>query len=418
MSSPESSQRRIRSFPRLFLILALAALPVFVSLYAGWKSSDNLEDGILFVTVTLLPSAFCILAFMLCVPEVMGIASKRKATLRQRWSGFVRWTAAGFAAVIFLFWCLTAIYGAISADGGLPGLFSHLLKSAKLFGRLTLSVAISLFASLLALAAAVASEKHLLPASHPNPLPQGTGWPASITRWVGRCGGWFFKLFSAKLALILGAALILASLILPMDLDYPVGFQSGGYAVLVNARTLPTSAYTIDGVTAYRILARIGQGVYGISLLLGLAALLSVATGNRGIAIRRFRPLLIASGVLALFTTTDYAFAHLRLMTYGVPILAGPTLSERIMENLILIQWLVVFALSLALWLIPSRLDPEVGERNRIVAMILFLPPFLFALFWLWFAILEVAGYAAFWIGSLFLWWGFLQSVPESPASP
>jgi hypothetical protein len=418
MSSPESPQRRVRSFPRLFLILALAALPVFVSLYAGWKSSDHLEDGILFVAVTLLPSAFCILAFTLCVPEVMGIASKRKATLRQRWSGFVRWTAGGFAAVIFLFWCFTAIYGAISPDGGLPGLISHLLKSAKLFGRLTLILAICLFASLLALAAAVASEKHLLPASYPNPLPQGTDWPASVTQWMGRCGGWFLKLFSAKLALILGAALILASLILPMDLDYPVGFQSGGYSVLVNARTLPTSAYTIYGVTAYWILARVGQVVYVISLLLGLAALVSVAAGKRGIIIRTFRPLLIASGVLALFTTTDYAFAYLRFITCGVLFFGSTTLSERIMENLILIQWLVVFALSLALWLIPSRLDPEVGERNRIVAMILFLPPFLFALFWLWFAILGVAGYATFWIGSLFLWWGFLQGVPESPASP
>ena len=417
MSSPESPQRRIWSFPRLFLILALAALPVFVGLYAVWKSPDHLEDGILFVAVTLLPSVFCILGFMLCLPEVMGITSRRKATLFERWSGFVRWTAAIAVALLLLFWGFTVVYAVVSDDAGLPRHYASLLGFTKFFGRLTAILTTSLFASLLVLAAAVASEKHLLPGIHHDYFPSGTGWRAAITRWVGRCGGWFLKLFSVKLALFLGAALILASLILPMDLEYPVGFKFGGYSVLLNTRTLPTSAYTINGEAAQRIVARLQQGLYVISLLIGLAALLSVATGKRGIVIRRFRPLLIGSGVLALFVTTDYAFAYLRFMTCGVPILSSLNMGERIMENLILTQWLVVFALSLVLWFIPTPPNGESRERNRIVAMILFLPPFCFALFWLFFAVLEVAGYAAFWIGSLFLWWGFLQSGQESPPS-
>jgi hypothetical protein len=417
MSSPESPQRRIRSFPRLFLLLALFALPVFVGLYADWKSPDPLEDRIPFATVPFLPSAFCILAFMLCVPEVMGITFKRKATLRERWSGFVRWTAAGAAAVIFLFWCFTAIYVAISDDGGLSRHYASPLGFTKFFGRSAAIVAISLFASLLVLAAPAASEKYLLPGIPHDPSPSGIGWRAAIARWVGRCGAWFLKLFSVKLALFLGAALILASLILPMDVDYYPGFKSGGYSVLVNARMLPTSAYTIHGDAVQRTVARLQQDLYVISLLLGLAALVSVAAGKRGIIIRTFRPLLILSGILALFVTTDYAFAYLRFMTDGIPIFGGPTLSERIMENLILAQWLVVFALSLALWFIPTRPMGETRERNRIVAMILILPPFCFALFWLSFAVLGTAGYAALWIGSLFLWWGFLQSGQESPPS-
>lgn len=417
MSSPGSPRLRIRSFPRLFLILALAALPVFVGLYAGWKSPDNLEDGILFVAVALLPSAFCILGFMFCSPEVMGITSMRRTTLLERWSGFVRWTAAIAAAVIFLSWSFAAIYAAISDEDGLLGLSAHLLKSAKFFGRLAAFLAISLFASFLVFAAAVASEKRLLPGIYHDHPPSGTGWRATITRWVARCGGWFLKLLSVRLALFLGAALILASLILPMDLEYPVGFKSGGYSVLLGDRTLPTTSYTIQGEAIRRIVARVERGMYVISLLLGLAALLSVATGKRGIVIRKFRSLLIVSGVLALFATTDYAFAYLRFITCGVPIWGGPTLGERIMENLLLTQWLVVFALSLALWFTPTRPGGETRERNRIVAMILFLPPFLFALFWLSFAVLAVAGYAAFWIGSLFLWWGFLQSGQQSPAS-
>jgi hypothetical protein len=354
---------------------------------------------------------------MLCVPEVMGITFKRKATLRERWSGFVRWTAAGAAAVISLLWCFAAIYVAISDNGGLLKHSAYLLDSTKYIGRSTAVVAISLFASLVVLAAPAASEKYLLPGIPHDPSPSGIGWREAIARWVGRCGAWFLKLFPVRLALLLGSVIILASLILPMDVDYYPGFKSGGYSVLLNARTLPTSAYTINGDAAQRVVARLQQGLYVISLLLGLAALVSVAAGKRGIIIRTFRPLLILSGILALFVTTDYAFAYLRFMTDGIPIFGGPTLSERIMENLILAQWLVVFALSLALWFIPTRPMGETRERNRIVAMILILPPFCFALFWLSFAVLGTAGYAALWIGSLFLWWGFLQSGQESPPS-
>lgn len=417
MSSPESPRFRIRSFPRLFLILALAALPVFVGLYAGWKSPDNLEDGILFVALVFIPSAFCVLGFMFCSPEVMGVASIRRASLPERWSGFVRWTAAIAAAAISLSWSFAAVYGAISHGADLPGHHASLLGFTKFFGRLTAILAASLFASLLVLAAAVASEEHLLPGIHHDRIPSGTDWRATITRWVGRCGGWSLKLFSVKLALFLGAALILASLLLPMDLEYPVGLKAGGYSVLLGDETLPTSAYTIYGVTVHRIVARVEQGLYAIALLIGLAALLSVATGKRGIAIRKFRPLLVGSGVLALFVTTDYSFAYLRFITWGVPLFRDPTLGERIMENLILALWLVVFALSLVLWFTPTRPNGESRERNRIVAMIFLLPPFCFALFWFWFVVVEVAGFAAFWIGSLFLWWGFLQSGRETPPS-
>jgi len=417
MSSPESPQHRIWSFPRLFLVLAVAALPVFVALYAGWKSPDRLEDGSAFLLVALLPSAFCILGLMFCSPEVMGIKPARKATLLERWSGFVRWTAAIAAAVIFFFWCFAVIHDLISDHGDLGQLSAILLERTKVVGRLTAILAVYLFASFLVFAAAVAGEKCLLPGIHHDHSPSGTGWRAAITRWVGRFGGWFLKLCSARLALFLGGAIILSSLILPMEVDHQAGFEAGGYSVLLSDRPLPTTGYTIQGEAVHRIVARVEQGLYVVALLLGLAALLSVATGKRGIAIREFRPLLIVSGVLALFTTTDYAFAYLRFITCGLPLFRDPTLGERIMENLILTQWLVVLALPLALWFTPTRSQGENRDRNRIVAMILFLPPFCFALFWLSFVVFHVAGFAAFWIGSLFLWWGFLQSGQESPPS-
>lgn len=194
-----------------------------------------------------------------------------------------------------------------------------------------------------------------------------------------------------------------------MDPDDDSLFQSSGYSVLVGKGTMPTATYTVSHLTARSVIVRLEQAMYLLALLIAIVALTSLPSGERGLRLRRHRLLHFLSGTVALFATTDLAFAYLRFFS-SQPIFGGQTHAQSVMERFVLILWGVFFASILALWLKASRSQDDAAERLRIAAMILLLPPLFFALLFLPFAIVAFCGIAAAWIGGGLLCWGLFKS--------
>jgi hypothetical protein len=130
--------------------------------------------------------------------------------------------------------------------------------------------------------------------------------------------------------------------------------------------------------------------------------------GKRAGVVRQFRPVILLSGVLVLFTISDFAFALVRTATCE-PFL-GQSYAEGMLEKLILVLWLLTLGMVLATWFAAARTGQQTADQLRIAAMIFLLAPILFALSFMPFITLAMVGYGSFWIGSCLVFGGLLKS--------
>lgn len=166
----------------------------------------------MFFTVTLAPVLFYLVAFLVCLAEVLGLRARDLSTLLARWRQFSRWTSTIPAALTLLFYLLAFTYGAFSGEA-IPHPLT-ILTLARYVGRLALISCIACFASMLMVAAPVACERFLPSLCHPSEAPSGSGLGARLFFWNSRWSSWFLKLCSARLSIFVGSLAILASLIL------------------------------------------------------------------------------------------------------------------------------------------------------------------------------------------------------------
>lgn len=396
----------VQSLPRLLLALGLVFVPIGVASYASVVSHYRSDEAPGFFVVTILPVLFYLVAFLVSAPDVLGLQTRKGSALLERWSALFRWTSVLVAAATFLFWLLATTFAAFSPDTTPP---PHSVPELVGFlGRLVVVLGVSCFAFLVILTAPFAGQELLAPTSRIAEAPYISGWRAMVFTWHARSARWLLKLCTARFSVLFGTIAILASLILPMDLDGSL-FQSTGYSVLLGKSTLPTAVYTVRSLTARSIVMRAEQAMYLLALLTALVALTFFVLGKRGTSFLRHRLLSFLSGAVALFVTTDLAFAYVRFFTTQ-DILGGQTDAQRIIEKFLLILWPLLSCVCLALWVKAGRLQDSATDRLCIVAMLLLIPPFFFALFFLPSLVGTCSGIATVWIGSLFLYWGFLQT--------
>jgi hypothetical protein len=220
-----------------------------------------------------------------------------------------------------------------------------------------------------------------------------------VLRIVGRYGEWLIRLLRPKAALLLGAVLILFSLMVAMG-----PFEGSGLGVVTGDQHWPTAEYTLEG-PAGMVLSEAGRCIYVATLALAVLALAAVAARGKGDRLRKTRVLTSVSTVIAIFALCDLPLGVARLDSTVPPLL-----------NLVVLG--LLWALPIALWIWREGGDSVRRNRTRIGVMVLYLPVVLAALALLPLTLILAPGYAGFVLGTGFLTLGFLRSRWEATVLP
>lgn len=218
-----------------------------------------------------------------------------------------------------------------------------------------------------------------------------------VQRCIGRWGGVVARILGAKRSLFSGAVLVLMTLFLATTTDSCLGNPRNGYEVLSGKSFWITAEVTLHKGSLQNVVAQVGRASYIVGLAIAILALAAAVAGRAGNSLRRKHVLAVASGTLAVFAVTDNVFGWIR--------------SIEIMPHwLNVILWTLAWILPVMLWRIRAHGPLMKWEHTRMAVMIFYVPFFFWFLALLPYTTDSAVGYSFFLIGTLLLWWGFVQS--------
>jgi len=358
-------------------IVILAGLGLYYAI-SSWHHGE-ISAGLMalgFFVGTALIYAF---GYFRCLPDVLGgVAFDVGRNLRQRWSDF-----ALLSTFIGLLIINAAYIRAIWQN------FSYV--------ELTRAVAFLVICSWILPASVVASEMYLGWTMPGVEIPRGRDWRARVRQGVRTWGNWMVKLVGSRRALAIGGVLALLSLILAVDAEI-FGPNYTGYQIITGREAWPT----VTGLDTPRLAVLLAGGyrtVYELGLLVAVFALGGAVLGRWGDTLRRNRILAVLAGTIALLEITNVAVClGLQVCEVGKWALA---------------LWVPTWVIPVAIWLVRAPGNRGTWDHTRLAVMVFYLPIFL-----LGFAFLVVfayfgAGFGAFIVGMLLVWWGLVQSGQE-----
>ena len=404
VSSKTPSRVWLRShWPRLAVCSVILFLPLVGSICA-WKAPHPFafENRLVALTVTLGPAAIYAFGYFRVLPDVLGTEIKEHDdSLLQRWSTLARMSSA--VAIIITWVCWASIVarhfrGIVVPLNQTPSFINFFV-----LGTLSASPGLCIVGAILAAAlmtiSVAASEQFLARGMDQMSACSGKIRRVMVLRIVGRCGEWLIRLLRPKAALLLGAVLILFSLMVAMG-----PFEGSGLEVVTGDQHWPTAEYTLEG-PAGMVLSEVGRCIYVATLALAVLALAAVAARRKGDRLRKTKVLASVTTVIAIFALCDLPLGVARLDSTVPPLF-----------NLVILG--LLWALPIALWIWRERGDSLRWNRTCIGVMVLYLPVVLAALALLPLALILVPGYASFVLGTGFLTLGFLRSRWEATVLP
>ena len=380
---------------RWLAAVAIATL-VALGIALAWREAHPFKlQRFLFALIVTIPIAFAYWIGYFCVfPDVLG--GKKPAqnmSMRVRWSNFARTAVIWAAGLTFLCWAVIVwqhfrgIRLSLNEIPSMVGIF--------VFGTLTTRPGLCIIGALVAVtlmfACVAASERYLEQSIRSEGPTQEDGAVSRVVRGVGRCGAWLLARMRPKRILLVGALLLLFSLVTMMDI-----FEGFGYQVVSGTQHWPTAEYTLPS-RIVPFLAQTGRAMYIAGILLACTALLAAALGRRGMALRNNRAVGFLSMTVALFCACDLAMGVARL-------------DDLVPQLLNLAVLGVIWIVPIAIWMRRSRMAPPSRDHSRVAILVFYLPICCigFALFPL--ALILVPSYGFFMAGSVLLALGFLQS--------
>ncbi len=372
-----------------------------IGLYAAWQNRHSFAEILFSLAATFGPGAMCAFGYFVCLPEVLGRGARGDTRSQgERWSGFARLAAVIAVIIAWIGWSIVLAY-ASTASGK---------------DRVILVLGIILCPALIP-AVNAASEEYLRRTMSVPLAALGTGWRAVARRLSAQFGQFGARVLEARTALAVGSALVLASLLLCLS---PYTSSELGYGVLTGRASWITAESTVRGRLAIVIAQSGGWLTYVLGLALAAIGLATVVLGQRGDVLRRWRALTVLSGLVALYGVNDFTFGFQRFVMGIVPIFGIQSPGQRVQEGISVTVWIAALVLPIALWLGRAREGGNRWDRTRLAVMVLYLSIFFFFLAMLPFLLTEslAPGYAAFLLGAVLLWWGFIQSGWETSGTP
>jgi hypothetical protein len=374
--------RHARRFMVAAFIFALAGLGIYEASEERELSLRLLDVGV-YVGMAVIYG----FGFFWCFPEFLGTTVYMdRRTLWLRWSDFAR-LAAAFAITIV---AIAILWGAIENLGP------------------ALAVGSLILAILFIAASVVASEEYMGRTMERGTEPPSSGWKAVARKQTGHLGS-IVRWLTSRRALLVGGALLLASVLLPMDLSL-FSVPPKGYEILFGADAKWGTTYSYHQTLAF-LDRHLHNWIYRFDIVLAVGCLIAVLIGRRGDGLRRNRLLARVAGVAALYEVSNKSL-----------FLVG--LSESLPEPLLFAISTVVWIAPVVYWRWRVRGVPRESNQARLTVMVLLLPVFfVFPGFLSAIGVLGALGYVAAVMGILLLWWGLVQSEWEwteqcSPSRP
>ncbi len=387
---------------RLAVGSAILLLPLVGGICA-WRAPHlfAFQNRLFALAVTLGPAAVYAFGYFRVFPEVLGTETKETVdSLVQRWTSLARMSSAVAIVVTWVCWAsiVARHFRGIVVPLNQTPAFINFFVLGTLSGSPGLCVVGAIFAAALMTITVVASEQFVARTIDPTSACSNKNWPAVVPRIVGQCGEWLISLLRPKAALLLGAVLILFSLIVAMG-----PFGGSGLEIVTGDQDWPTAEYSLQW-PAWRVLSEAGRCIYVAALALAVLALAVVAR-RKGDRLRKTRVLTAVSTIIAIFALCDLLLGVARLDSTVPPLL-----------NLVVLG--LLWVLPIALWIWREGGDSVRWNRTCIGVMVLYLPVALAALALLPLALILVPGYASFMLGTGFLTLGFLRSRWEARVLP
>lgn len=365
---PLAGHEKIAHAWKLWIAVAAIGALSFVGFYlAITRWQESWEYALILFGSFLGPAVAAAFGYFWCLPEVLGgISRDQNRTLLQKWSDFA---------------LLCSFFGILVVEAAYLQVIREELHSISLPRALAV-----LIVGPWVLSACVAASKKYLSWTMPGAESgKKSGWRGRVRSGLEWCGSLPIKLLTTKVALVVGAALVLVSLVLVQS-RYLFGPEYKGYEIAVRANlgTHFTIPFLLDCAQ---------QGSYLLGILLAVLAFAGVVAKAVGRRIRRSRMLAVLAGILSLLEVTKLAVIW--------PL--GDTVIPLVM------LWPILWLVPVVLWLVANRDDREGWDRIRVAIMVFYLSLFLLWLGFFPFVAYLGAGYAAFVAGILLLWWGFVQ---------
>ena len=360
---------------------AIAAVFVFALVLEGVTNGTELvsrgflHDAFLVLAATLGAALFYFLAYFVRLRDIVGGSLLPTARgLRDRWSSFARSAAT---ACVILMWL--SELGNLFARNHLLWTTATLLLSSVLIPTWVLGT--EEYFSLTMNAGAF--ESPVLPGE----------W-----RWPGRPGILFNTHIRGRRSIVLGGALVFASVFFPMEL-MGSWMQTGYFGRRILAELAPELIKVKEYWSDPEYWAdQLGRGIYALALILALATLVAIAIGKRGNRILCSRAVLIVAGAIALFGVVDFTMSWtLFAWFWGFPYPVEFTC----------FVWATLWLLPVVLWRWRSHKAAKDWDHTRVAVCVLQLPIIFFFLGTLPYE-RPFTGYLLFLFGTQLLWWGYL----------
>jgi hypothetical protein len=353
------------------VILVLAGIGLYFAI-SNWVNDPVM--GLLMLGCLAGPAVVYAFGYFWCLPDLLRSDSHEPTgTLRQRWSDFSLLSTSIALVVIGI-----AYVWAIRSNWEYVALMRVLMILVAFF--------------LLLPACVVASDSYFNRMGSGRAVQSGTGWRARVRGAIRTWGNWLLMLLGVQRALVIGAVLVLVSLVLVVEEELFWNSAHKGIQIILGHATWPTANsgwFTTAGSGWLKSDVQLYRGAYGLGLFVAFLALVAVALGRRGHFLRSSRVLAAVTAVVALLEATSMVAVFpsaVRLLIWIVPIVA---------------------------WWIGTHGDSETQDRVRLALMVFYLPVFFasfgFLVFFTYFGI----GVGTFTSGMLLLWWGLVQSGRE-----
>jgi hypothetical protein len=393
-------------WPRLAVGIAILAL-LIIGCICAWKAPHPFafENRLFALAMTWGPAAAYFFGYFRPFADVVRPDHVTDENLRlQRWSTFARMSTMVAIILNCVGWASIATkhFGSvIPLQQTQASSFINLFVLGTLSARPDLCIIGAILAAGLMTISVVESEQFLGRLVDPMSACPGKDRQvlALVLRIIGRCGDRLIRLLGPKTALVLGAVLLVLSLMEPMG-----PFEGSGLEVVTGQQHWATAEYTLPE-TADMILSEAGRCIYLASLGLAVLALGTVAARRHGDRLRKGRSLASVATVIAIFTFCDLTLGVTRMDSTVPPLLNVVVLG---------LLWLI----PIALWIWRARGESARANRTRIGIMVLYLPVVLAGLGLLPLALVLVPGYSCFLLGVEFIALGFLRTRWEATIQP
>lgn len=390
------------NWPSLAVVSAILTL-TFLGGICAWKAPHPFafENCLFALAVTLGPAAIYAFGYFRTFPDALVTDTKlHNDSLLQRWSNLARISSGVAIIITCMCWASIAAkhFGIVIPLKQTPSVI-NLFVMGTLSARPDLCIIGAIIAVALMTICVVASEQFLASTLGPLPASSAKNWLGVVLRTVGRCGAWLARLLRPKATLVLGAVLLLLSLIAPMD-----PFGGSGLEVVTGQQHWPTAEYTLVG-PVLMILSQAGRFMFIAALAVAVLALAAVAMRHHGDRLRKATALASVSTVIAIFALCDLTLGVARLDSTVPPLL-----------NLVVLG--LMWVLPILVWIKRAHGESARSNRTRIAVMVLYLPIVLAGLALIPLALILIPSYACFLMGTGFLTLGFLRGRWEVTVQP